>query len=234
MSEQDVTELVALYQQRKHIFTRFLNGVNDFFALEPSLNGGPLPVIHSIKSRLKDPDHLREKLTRKIAQGRIIHAGNLFDEVTDLAGIRILHLHRMQFEPIHRHIMQIVEQGDWQLGEHPVAYMWDPEIEEYFKSFELRTEVKESFYTSVHYIVRSPSDSQVQCEIQVRNLFEEAWGEIDHAINYPQTTESLSCLEQIRVLSKLVGAGSRLADSIFSEHSRRTSSSNSGLTSPDS
>jgi putative GTP pyrophosphokinase len=220
MSDSTIDNLVGLYEQRLHIFKRFLNSVNDFFLLEPSLNEGSLPIIHSIKFRLKDPEHLRKKLARKISQGKTIDHDNLFDQVTDLAGIRILHLHRKQFEPIHRFIMQIVAEGDWQLGEQPVAYMWDPEIEEYFKGFDLRTEVKDTFYTSVHYIVKSPSDSRVRCEIQVRNLFEEAWGEIDHAINYPQSTSSHSCLEQIRVLSKLVGAGSRLADSIFSEHSR--------------
>jgi ppGpp synthetase/RelA/SpoT-type nucleotidyltranferase len=220
MNDSTIDSLVALYEERRHIFKRFLNNINDFFLLEPSLNEGSLPIIHSIKHRLKDPEHLRKKLARKISKGKMINCENLFSQVTDLAGIRILHLHRKQFEPIHNFIMQIVAQGDWVLGEQPVAYMWDPEIEEYFKSFDLRTEVKETFYTSVHYIVQSPSDSRIQCEIQVRNLFEEAWGEIDHAINYPQQTTSHSCLEQIRVLSKLVGAGSRLADSIFSEHSR--------------
>jgi putative GTP pyrophosphokinase len=220
MSESEIDNLVSLYKEMHHVFKRFLNSVNDFFLLEPSLNEGSLPVIHSIKFRLKDPEHLRKKIARKISYGKHIDHTNLFHQVTDLAGIRILHLHRKQFEPIHKFIMQIVAQGDWKLGEQPVAYMWDPEIEEYFKGFELRTEVKDSFYTSVHYVIKSPSDSRVQCEIQVRNLFEEAWGEIDHAINYPQSSNSHSCLEQIRVLSKLVGAGSRLADSIFSEHSR--------------
>ena len=53
------------------------------------------------------------------------------------------------------------------------------------------------------------------CEIQVRTLFEEIWGEIDHAINYPVATESVACKEQLRVLAKLASTGSRLADSIF-------------------
>ena len=53
------------------------------------------------------------------------------------------------------------------------------------------------------------------CEIQVRTLFEEIWGEIDHSINYPHPTDSVACKEQLRVLSKLVGTGTRLADSIF-------------------
>jgi putative GTP pyrophosphokinase len=223
MHEVNSDELIELYLGHRHVFKRFLRGVSDFFVLEPSLNEGSLPVIHSIKSRLKDPEHLREKITRKILAGKIISSSNLFDVVTDLAGIRILHLHRMQFNAIHAFIMRNVDQGDWALVENPVAYTWDPEIEDYFKGFNIRTDVKESFYTSVHYVIKPPSDPMVKCEIQVRNLFEEVWGEIDHAINYPNRSQSVSCCEQIRVLSKLVGAGSRLADSIFSEHSRVTS-----------
>ena len=57
--------------------------------------------------------------------------------------------------------------------------------------------------------------SDVTCEIQVRTLFEEIWGEIDHTINYPHATNSIACKEQIRVLAKLVSTGTRLADSIF-------------------
>lgn len=220
MLEVNTDELIELYSQNKYVFERFLRGVKDFFILEPSLNEGTLPVIHSIKTRLKDPGHLREKICRKLEKGISVDASNFFDAVTDLAGIRILHLHRRQFGVIHASIMTNVQQGDWELVEDPVAYTWDPEIEDYFKGFDIRTDVKDSFYTSVHYVIKPPSDSRVKCEIQVRNLFEEAWGEIDHAINYPNQSESASCREQIRVLSKLVGAGSRLADSIFSEHFR--------------
>ena len=66
------------------------------------------------------------------------------------------------------------------------------------------------------YIVKpNNSKSDITCEIQVRTLFEEIWGEIDHTINYPHETESIACREQIRVLAKLVSTGTRLADSIF-------------------
>ena len=57
--------------------------------------------------------------------------------------------------------------------------------------------------------------SNITCEIQIRTLFEEIWGEIDHTINYPYPTEIVACKEQLRVLAKLVSTGTRLADSIF-------------------
>jgi len=46
-------------------------------------------------------------------------------------------------------------------------------------------------------------------------LFEEVWGEVDHVLNYPQETLIVACREQLRVLAKVVGAGTRLVDSIF-------------------
>jgi len=64
-------------------------------------------------------------------------------------------------------------------------------------------------------VVKPQAGSPLTCEIQVRTLFEEAWGEIDHALNYPRATEILACKEQLRVLAKLASTGTRLADSIF-------------------
>ena len=37
-------------------------------------------------------------------------------------------------------------------------------------------------------------------------------------MNYPTPTESLACREQIRVLAKLIGAGSRLLDALHRVH----------------
>ena len=83
---------------------------------------------------------------------------------------------------------------------------------------EFETLVKESYYTSIHYIVKPNERLDVSCEIQVRTLFEEIWGEIDHILNYPEPTASVACDEQLRVLSRLIGAGSRLGDAIFRSH----------------
>nr|WP_176561568.1 MULTISPECIES: hypothetical protein [Pseudomonas syringae group] len=105
--------------------------------------------------------------------------------------------------------------NDWHLVEPPKAYTWDPESAEFFKKLDINTELKESHYTSLHYVIRPKAESDVVCEIQVRTLFEEIWGEVDHSLNYPSPTDNVACSEQLRVLAKVVGAGSRLVDSIF-------------------
>ena len=79
--------------------------------------------------------------------------------------------------------------------------------------------VKNGLYTSIHYVIKPRENSPVSCEIQVRTLFEEIWGEIDHLVNYPEPTDNVACREQIGVLARLVGAGSRLADSIYRVYS---------------
>lgn len=206
---------VTEYAKHKHVFQRFLNAVVDSFMLEPKLNSYGKPVIHSIKHRLKDETHLQKKLERKSDQIDPILAENVFERITDLAGVRVLHLYQDQLPIIHSFIMGMVSSGDWSLNEKPIAYSWDPESQKFFESLNLEVKIKESYYTSIHYVVRPVNDDRVKCEIQVRTLFEEIWGEIDHTINYPEQSPSRATKEQLRVLSKLVSTGSRLADSIF-------------------
>lgn len=198
-----------------HDLAIFMDGIAKWFGDHPRLSRGVAPTIHSVRSRLKDREHLLSKLHRKFEKEPKLTDNEVFDSVTDLAGVRVLHIHQAQFAEIHREIQGKIEAADWFLFEDPKAYTWDPDARQYFSEFGLKVEVKESAYTSVHYVVKPKQQSGLFCEIQVRTLFEEIWGEVDHRLNYPTPSPSISCKEQIRVLSKLVGAGSRLVDSIF-------------------
>ncbi|MVF12258.1 RelA/SpoT domain-containing protein [Ketobacter sp. MCCC 1A13808] len=218
MDNHIVDDIVQPYVDEKHLFERFMNAVVDTFRLEPELNKYGNPIIYTIKNRLKDIDHLKDKVERKWDENDPLTPENLFERVTDLAGVRVLHLYQDQFSKIHELIKQQVNSGDWFFRETPVAYSWDPESSSYFKELGLEPKIKDSYYTSIHYVVMPKEGSNICCEIQVRTLFEEIWGEIDHTINYPHPTEKNTCKEQLRVLSKLVSTGTRLADSIFRAH----------------
>jgi ppGpp synthetase/RelA/SpoT-type nucleotidyltranferase len=211
----DIEEAVQAYKQKQFEYKQFLAGVLVFFQEHPVLNQKTLPIIHSIKSRIKEPEHLSDKLQRKLDTGIVITKYNIFTSITDFIGVRVLHLYQDQFEPIHSAINEKIESGDWAFVEEPKAYTWDPESLQFYKKLNIQTEVKDTFYTSIHYLVKPNNKNSICCEIQVRTLFEEIWGEIAHTINYPHPTDSLSCKEQLRVLSKLVSTGTRLADSIF-------------------
>jgi len=221
MDNEKIDLIVQTYKDEKHYFERFMKGVIDTFNLEPALNEYRNPIIHTIKNRLKDTDHLREKIVRKWDEEDPITSDNLFQKVTDLAGVRVLHLYQDQFSHLHKFIQNQIDNGDWFLRENPIAYSWDPESSSYFEKFGLKSKVKVSYYTSIHYVVTPKKDSDICCEIQIRTLFEEIWGEIDHTINYPHPTKNNSCKEQLRVLSKLVSTGTRLADSIFRTHNEK-------------
>ena len=210
-----IDDIIEKYASSEYVFKLFMNAVVDSFKYEPSLNNGVNPAIHTIKYRLKDKDHLRDKILRKSTVDDPITPDNLFSKITDLAGVRVLHLYQGQLTIIHKFIQEKVDSGDWFYREDPIAYSWDPESEIFFDKLGIESKIKDSYYTSIHYVVKPKLDSNVYCEIQVRTLFEEVWGEIDHTINYPTPTNNFACKEQLRVLSKLVSTGTRLADSIF-------------------
>jgi len=204
------------FSEVNHELSIFMSTIRAWFETHPKLTKGSPPVIHSVKSRLKDPDHLEEKINRKLGVSfdEDPTAEKVFEGLTDLAGVRVLLLHQQQFSDLHTEFQKKIQE-DWYLVEPPKAYTWDPESAKFFRSLDIVTHIKESQYTSLHYVIRPKEGSKLVCEVQVRTLFEEIWGEVDHTLNYPSPTASVACSEQLSVLAKVVGAGSRLVDSIF-------------------
>jgi putative GTP pyrophosphokinase len=214
--DQSIEEALSAFDEKQHELHIFKDTLERWFSSHPVLSQSGFPVVHSVKARLKNRDHLREKLNRKWNDEAPINGATIFERVTDLIGIRVLHLYQDQFPQIHKELMNKVNVlNDWYLPEAPKAYTWDPESKLFFENLGVNVQIKESFYTSVHYLIKPRADSPICCEVQVRTLFEEIWGEVDHGLNYPTPSEILSCREQLRVLAKMVGAGSRLVDSIF-------------------
>ncbi|TVQ22481.1 MAG: hypothetical protein EA382_12005, partial [Spirochaetaceae bacterium] len=78
------------------------------------------PTVHSIKYRLKEPDHLLEKIVRKRCENpaRSITPDNYRSEITDLVGIRALHLFKEDWLSVHTYIKET-----WELTEQPIAYV---------------------------------------------------------------------------------------------------------------
>ena len=220
-NDSNIEQIVSFYQNDtmlRYELEGFRKQVENFFLTWPGFSISQNSVIHSIKSRIKDPEHLRDKLQRKMANGREISINNFRHEITDLVGVRILYLYQDQFQIIHNEIMrQINERKEWRLVEEPKAYTWDPEVASTYDKLGINHEIKDTFYTSVHYVIKPYNDNSqtICCEIQVRTLFEEIWGEIDHSINYPHATNSIACREQLKVLAKLISSGTRLSDAIF-------------------
>jgi len=134
-------------------------------------------VPHSITSREKDPEELREKITR---EGEDSDA--LFNGITDLAGVRIIAyfpsdvdkivpLIEKEFNIDSRHSM------DKRLSSDPAIFG----------------------YASVHFVVEFRPEmlklpeyalfDKMKCEIQVRTILQHAWAEIEHDIVYKSPGE---------------------------------------------
>jgi putative GTP pyrophosphokinase len=201
----------------KRLISTFLNSVLTYIKESQDLQ----KTIHSTRSRIKDPGHLSDKLIRKIRESKAsgepfeIAPQNLFTRVTDLAGIRLLHIHTRQISDIDRLLKAIIQEQPIELLEGPSARTWDDESRAFFRSIGIETRDSETMYTSVHYVIASKSSTTVTCEIQVRTLMEEVWGEVDHAVNYPHPNEHVACREQIRALARSTSSATRLVDSIF-------------------
>jgi putative GTP pyrophosphokinase len=200
-------DIVDIYAERVENFELFQGIVRKFFESRSLAT-----YVHSIRHRIKSIDHLLDKIERKNIEDAglepqsrkgEIHAGNVFSRITDIAGIRVLHLHISQFQHIHGAIMAWVKDGEFTLLEEPKAYTWDHDSEKYFKSLGILHELKGTYYTSIHYVLRPNSRSPATCEVQVRTLLEEVWGEVDHSLNYPTPSVDRYCQEQIRVLARL-------------------------------
>ncbi|MDP4007818.1 MAG: RelA/SpoT domain-containing protein [Candidatus Peregrinibacteria bacterium] len=145
-----------------------------------------LDTVHSVRYRIKDPDHLLAKIIRKKIKdpNREITIHNYKSSITDLIGIRAIHLFKEDWVSIHKFI-----EDNWDLHEQPVAYIREGDaglcVEEYEK-YKCNIELHPHGYRSVHYLIQSrPGRNPYIAEIQVRTIFEEGWSEIDHTIKYP-------------------------------------------------
>jgi len=209
-----INEAVQHFVANQSLFESFAQALMAYFQNDAKLG----PYIHFIKYRLKDPHHLREKLIRKAMKGDVIDKSRLFGRITDLAGIRIIHLHTSQMEAMHKAILAILEEQQLRLVEKPSANCWDVEYESIFESFGIAPRRRGSMYTTVHYVIRANQKTKVTCELQVRTLMDEVWGEVSHRVNYPAESSSSSCQDQLKVLARLTSGCTRLVDSIFRSH----------------
>lgn len=213
---QLIDELVEHYVANQSLFSRL--GMALF---ELTQDERIRPHIHSALWRAKDPEHLRDKLERKIKKCRSenrefeISKENLFEKINDLAGVRILHLYTTQFPEIDAALREVLAAEGFNIIEGPEARVWDHEYQGVFEGFGIKATPNERMYTSVHYIVSAAGGRSRTAEIQVRTLAEELWGEVDHRINYPHQSEIVALQEQIRVLARVVSSCTRLVDSIF-------------------
>jgi ppGpp synthetase/RelA/SpoT-type nucleotidyltranferase len=201
------------------------NIVKDYIKTEPALKKAgeyiandlmSVDNVHSVRFRSKDPDHLIIKIIRKRHANpeRIIVTDNYKTEITDLIGVRVIHLLKKQWMPINKYITKT-----WDLHEAPIAYIREGDPDAFFDMFKAEgfTIKKHDFgYRSLHYIIPTkPAKETFYAEIQLRTIFEEGWSEIDHKIRYPNNTENALYNEFLLILNRLAGSADEMGSFIM-------------------
>lgn len=171
-----------------------------------------VPEVHSLKMRLKDPKHLAKKIVRKVKERANFKptVNNYRRLITDLIGIRALHLFKDEWKPIHDFII-----NTWDSHERPIVYIRDGDSTDVFSGVECDIKKHERAYRSVHCTIgMTPTKEKTIAEIQVRTLFEEGWSEIDHQVRYP-SGESDPLLSQFLVIfNRLSGSADEMGSYI--------------------
>ena len=168
--------------------------------------------VHSINYRLKEEEHLIEKIIRKKKAFPECNftPENYRNHIFDLIGVRALHLFKEDWLEIHSFILNA-----WQLDSAPIAYIRSGDSEniiQYYREKECEVREHQFGYRSVHYHLYTVSGEQIfTSEIQTRTIFEEAWGEIDHVMRYPYDQDNELMLRLSLILNQLAANADELA-----------------------
>ncbi|MGL4107632.1 RelA/SpoT domain-containing protein [Clostridium sp. LP20] len=174
------------------------------------------PMIHSVKSRIKEADRLIEKIIRKTEDRKGKYNNNFqFDlenyknEINDLIGIRVIHIFKDQWQEIHEFIM-----NTWSVIE-VTANVREGDNTKIFHDLNIEVRSRISGYRSVHYLVEFyPTNQKVIAEIQVRTIFEEGYGEIDHLLRYSSNDIPELIKTNLLLFNRIVGSADEMASLI--------------------
>ena len=173
-------------------------------------------MIHSVKSRIKDPERLIEKIIRKTEDRKNKYGDdfkfdvtNYKNEINDLIGIRVIHIFKEQWRDIHEIII-----NTWKVIEI-TANIREGDNTKDFEELNIEVRSRASGYRSVHYLVEFyPTNQKVIAEIQVRTIFEEGYGEIDHRLRYSHNEIPELLQSNLLLFNRIVGSADEMASLI--------------------
>lgn len=180
--------------------------------------------IHSVRARVKDPEHLIVKIIRKKKENykkyKNLTKDNYEKFLTDLIGIRCFVLFKEDWKWVHEYIISKFENNpkyyisdslkDFDddvnhiyIAENPKAHIRTGDRTDIYEGILDPDCIKDDkIYRSVHYILKYKG---VYLEIQVRTLYEEGWGEVDHALVYPYYEDDPVLKQYTELLNRLSG-----------------------------
>ncbi len=202
MNKDEVERCLAEYAKRQPVYGRLAEAVRKLLAKLAEQDGVP---TQSTEFREKDPERLRQKLSRPTAVYKSL------TDVMDLAGVRVITYYSDHVDQIG----EIVESEFEILSEHSVDKRKAVEPDRFG-------------YASLHYICKLspqrlalPEYKEYQgmlLEIQIRTVLQHAWAEIEHDLGYKTEPEVPYHIR--RKLSRLAGV-LELADEEFVDIRRK-------------
>lgn len=173
--------------------------------------------VHSVKSRIKNPERLIEKIIRKTRSRKDKYGEDFFfsednykKEITDLIGIRVLHIFKDQWKDIHDFIIKT-----WNVVEI-TANIREGDDRSIFDDLNIEVISRKSGYRSVHYLIELnfTQENTTIAEIQVRTIFEEGYGEIDHRLRYSHEEIPEILKSNLLLFNRIVGSADEMASLI--------------------
>lgn len=218
IDEDELNELNIKWTDLEKIYLDF-NKYRQSYETQAELIANILraqPKVHSVKTRVKDARHLIEKVIRKTPDRRAKYGqdfnftvDNYKDEITDLLGIRVIHIFKEDWEEIHEFITNM-----WDVMEI-VANIREGDNTKEFEARGIEVCSRLSGYRSVHYLVESyPTNKKLIAEVQVRTIFEEGYGEIDHQLRYSHDNIPEVLGQNLMLLNRIAGSSDEMASLI--------------------
>jgi ppGpp synthetase/RelA/SpoT-type nucleotidyltranferase len=175
--------------------------------------------VHSVRWRVKDVNHLIEKIVRKRCENKVakkyqeISIDNYKSVLTDLIGVRAIHLFKDEWYGVHQQILSY-----WKPVENVAVYFRDGDNIDMFKGHSCKTIKHKAGYRSIHYIipVNQIDGNKIACEIQTRTLFEEGWSEIDHRVPYPNFLDNDNLKKYLDIFNRLAGSADEMGSYVNS------------------
>jgi len=197
------------------IYTDFKTRVTELEEIAKLLSNQLMGIkrIHSTRFRVKDPEHLIEKIIRKKNKNKSIeiNINNYYEVLTDLIGIRGIHLYKEEWLPIHKQIKETMK-----ISKDVKVNIREGDKEDYYTdkldaSEKLIIAKQKYGYRSIHYIVETkPGKTTYYAEIQIRTIFEEGWSEVDHKLRYPYKTNNKVLTQYLLILNRLAGTADEM------------------------
>jgi putative GTP pyrophosphokinase len=162
--------------------------------------------IQRVFLRIKRPESVVDKIIRKPSDFPNALCSKSFRSMNDAIGARAI-VYFMSHLPLIDRELRDLEQIEISKEYPPVAYLTE-DLTKRLSLTHLKRLDKESGYASIHYLVRLresavPKDDRPWCELQVRTLAEDLWGEVEHILGYkPDKRTSLAVKKQFQILSR--------------------------------